>query len=1014
MDSMGATVSFTGGRCTISLPNGRLLASAERVGNGRLYSLWAAPSAPAVGSALVARASVAPDRVRLWHERFGHVNTVSINRLFERRLVVGVDCDMEAASTRQAAGLPSTHCASCAVTKSRRQPFPDAATERASRPLALLHTDVCGPLPVESRQHAVYFVTVTDDYSRFVWVRPLASKGQAGQAVRDFIFWAETQHSDHGYRVQRVRSDGGGEYMSDEQRNFLTQRGIELQRSTANTPQQNGVAERLNLTLLNLVRAMLHSARLPQYLWADVLYTAAYLRNRSMTRSLAGRTPYEAWHGVKPDISNLRAFGCLAYLHVHPKQRLQGKLGARAVRCALVGYSSQSKAWLLWDPASRTVHDSRDVHFEERLSWYDGAASRPAGRGGALPASAVDTSSSPVDHAAHGDESDDDDGASVVPQPEDDGDSADHIPISQLVGGHHPALPVAAGPTSDPAPSRSVRRQLMDHNAPGPRDNAPSILGSVLGQFDEDQAHVGEDDHDDPSSLRDALSRPDAKEWRAAAQAEYDSLQEAGTYDLVELPRGRTAVGNKWVFKVKQLADGNTKYKARLVAKGFTQQPGIDYRETYAPVVRFASLRALLALAACYNWEVQHMDVRTAYLNGVLDEEIYMRQPEGFEIPGKEHYVCRLWKGLYGLRQAGRAWYQTIHPALQRLGLAALATDYCVYVYHGEQDEKLILGLYVDDLFLFSPSVAVLDRFKEQLRRCFRMEDLGEIKLMLGMHVVRDRAARTLTISQDAYVDKLLARLNAPVNAVSTPMEHGLQLRAAGKDYKADPAGITRYQAAIGALMYAAAGTRPDIAYAVHALSRYSSCPDGTHWAAVKHLLRYLRGTTSCGITYTGADAALPHLTCYGDADYAGCLDDRRSVSGYALTLCGGAISWASRKQRTTALSTVEAEFMAMTDVAKDVVWWRSFLGEIGLDMRQPTEVLCDNMGTLALAANPTHHEKTKHFAVRQQYVRELLDNGDITVAHIASQHNAADNLTKALTKVKHSDCMTILGMALP
>jgi hypothetical protein len=556
----------------------------------------------------------------------------------------------------------------------------------------------------------------------------------------------------------------------------------------------------------------------------------------------------------------------------------------------------------------------------------------------------------------------------------------------------------------------------MDHNAPGRRDQAPSIFGPILGQQEDGEAFVVEDDQDDPSTLREALNRPDAAAWQAAMQTEYDSLQQASTYDLVPLPRGRTAVGNKWVFKVKQLADGGLKHKARLVAKGFTQQAGIDYRETYAPVVRYASLRALLALAAHHDWEVHHMDVKTAYLNGVLREEIYMRQPEGFEVTGMEQLVCRLKKGLYGLKQAGRAWHQTIDPALQALGLTPLATDYCVYVHHGQQGEMLILGLYVDDLFLFTPSTALLDRFKAQLSQQFRMEDLGELSLMLGMRVVRDRAARTLTISQGSYVEKLLVRFNAPLNAVSTPMEHGLQLYAAPTEYKADAADVTRYQAVIGALMYAASGTRPDIAFAVHALGRFSSRPDDTHWAAVKHLLRYLRGTADRGISYTATASkrAHPQLACYGDADYAGCLDDRKSVSGYVITLGGGAISWASRKQRTTALSTVEAEFMAMTELTKDVMWWRTFLTEIGLDMGEPTMVLCDNMGALALAANPAHHERTKHFAVRQLYIRERLDSGDISVDYVSTHSNAADILTKALARIKHSACMAFLGMTLP
>ena len=875
-------------------------------------------------------------------------------------------------------------------------------------------------LKVQSRTRAKYFVTVKDDCTCIVWAKPLVNKGQAAQAVRDFIVWAETQLSSRGYRVLRLRSDGGGEYTSNEQRAFLMQRGIELQRSAAYTSQQNGLAERLNLTLLNDVRAMLHGARLPHMLWSDVLLTAVHLRNRCVIRALAGQTPYEAWHGVKPDISNLRAFGCLAYAHLHLHQQPQGKLGVRAIPCALIGYAPEAKAWLLWDAARRVVLESRDVRFEERLSWFD-TASRSAGSGGALPASAVDSSSSLDTRVAGGNESDGDEGHPEEPAPADGDngdDPTDHLPLSQLLLGHHAAQPAAAGPLVESAAARSIRRQLMDHNAPGPRDRAPSALGSVLGQLEDGEANVVQDSQDVPSSLREALTGPDAKHWRPAVQGEYDSIQEARTYDIVELPHGRTAIGCKFVLAKKLLADGSVKYKARLVAKGFTQQAGIDYQETYSPVVRYASLRALLSLAAHHDWEAHHMDVKAAYLNGLLQEEIYMQQPEGFVAAGKEQLVCRLRKALYGLKQAGRAWHQTIDPALKRLGLTPLASDYCVYVHRSQQGHVLILALYVDDLFLFSPSLALLTHFKTQLRLQFRMEDLGEISLMLGMRVVRNRTARTLTISQGTYVEQLLVRFNAPLNVMSTPMEDGLTLCAAIATHQADAATVTRYQAVVGALMYAAACTRPDIAFAVHALGRYSSRPDDTHWRAVKHLLRYLRGTARYSITYTGvagdSGRTPPVMSCYGDADYAGCVDDRKSVTGYVVTLSGGAINWSSRKQRTVTTSTTHAEFVAMTELAKDVVWWRGFLREIGLDMGEPTAVLCDNMAAVALAFNPTHHERTKHFAVLQQYIRELISSGEIHVEYIPTQRNAADVLTKALARIKHVACVTSLGMTLP
>jgi hypothetical protein len=786
------------------------------------------------------------------------------------------------------------------------------------------------------------------------------------------------------------------------------------------------VAERLNRTLLNLVRAMLHSARLPQSLWADALEAAVYLRNRSITRAVTGMTPYEAWHGIKPDVSNLRSFGCLAYPHIQAQQR-QGKMSDRARPCALVGYSDESKGWLLWDPASRIVHDSRDVKFYELLRWHE--MPLPAGRGGARPTTSVSTPSSsltdaavPVRHnlrlALHAPAVDSDDESDDYQDNQGEEAANDAEPSSPPGVADEPLSPASA-----PAPALArlpmALRKLQDHIASGRRDTAPSSLGLRGSSGGDDMAALLADGNqarqDDPATLREALSRPDAQHWKAAAQAEYDSLQEAKTYDLVELPRGRSAVGNKWVLKLKELANGDTKYKGRLVAKGFTQKYGIDYDETYSPVVRYASLRALLALAAHHDWEVHHMDVKTAYLNGVLQEEIYMRQPEGFEVPGKEHLVCRLKKGLYGLKQAGRAWYQTIDPALQRLGLTALHSDHCVYIYR-QRHELLILSLYVDDLFLFTPSLALLRHFKQQLQQRFRMEDLGEVKLMLGMHVQRDRTARTLTISQQGYVERVLERLNAPVNPTATPMEHGPQPRKAAVDHSAVQADVTRYQTAIGALMYAACGTRPDIAFAVQALSRHSANPDEGHWTAVKRLLRYLRGSAECSLSYVGVGPKdeQPQLTCYSDSDYAGCEDDRKSVTGYTLTLCGGAINWASRKQKTTAQSTVEAEYMAIAEALKDVIWWRQFLGELGYDISQPTPILGDNMGSLALAANPGHHERTKHIDVKYHLIREHLTVGAVTLKHVATQLNAADLLTKALPRDKHNSCMTLLGMTPP
>ena len=490
-----------------------------------------------------------------------------------------------------------------------------------------------------------------------------------------------------------------------------------------------------------------------------------------------------------------------------------------------------------------------------------------------------------------------------------------------------------------------------------------------------------------------------------------DSLLKAGTYSLVLRPAGVNVVGCKWVDKEKLLPDGSIKLKSRLVAQGFTQRPGVDFYETHSPTVRLDSLRGLLALAAHYDWEVHHMDVKAAYLNGKLNETIYMRQPKGFEVPGKEDMVCLLHKGLYGLKQAGRAWHQTIDPALKRIGLTPLASDHCVYL-HRSKHGLLILALYVDDLFIFTDSLISLSDYKQQPRRLFDMEDLGEARLILGMKMTRDRRNKKITLSQTDYVTGLLDKLGATeLNPTATPMETGLRLTRSSDDYQPLAQHVTQYQSIVGALMYAACATRPDIAYSISALSQYSARPNVTHFNALKRVLRYLRGSTNLSLTFTGTSDLAPELVAYTDSDWASNQDDRRSVTGYVFVLSGGAISWASRRQKTVALSTVEAEYMDTAEAVKEAIWWRRFLGELGQPPHSPTKVYSDNAGSISLAHNPEHHARTKHIDVKYHFTREHLQLGTISLQRVPTNENTADVFTKALSRDAYLQHLIGLGL---
>jgi hypothetical protein len=470
------------------------------------------------------------------------------------------------------------------------------------------------------------------------------------------------------------------------------------------------------------------------------------------------------------------------------------------------------------------------------------------------------------------------------------------------------------------------------------------------------------------------------------------------------------------VFKLKLKADNSIdRYKARLVAKGFSQIEGIDYIDTFSPVAKFCSIRALLALAAHHDLEIHQMDVKSAFLNGDLNEEIYMKQPPGFQVKGKESCVCKLQKSLYGLKQAGRAWNCKIDSTLLSLSFTRLESDHCIYVYHDGR-VVIFIVLYVDDLMLISNSLPRLVTLKRRLAEMYQMKDMGEAEYILGIQILRDRANRTLDICQSGYIKTILERFcMAGCKPASTPMDYGTKLSKSdcpATDIEREAVKAIPYQSAIGAIMYCMLGTRPDIAFAITALSQYSSNYGAKHWTAVKHLLRYLQGTQDYKLSYgLKKGDGDPVLFGYCDSDWGNDIDDRRSYTGYAFILAGGAVSWQSKKQPTTALSSVEAEYMAATQATKEAIWWRTFLSELGLVIAGSTVLITDSKGSIDLAKNPEHHARTKHIDIRHHFIREKVADGTVKMSFVGTEHMGADILTKPLAKTRHHSLLNLLGI---
>ena len=516
----------------------------------------------------------------------------------------------------------------------------------------------------------------------------------------------------------------------------------------------------------------------------------------------------------------------------------------------------------------------------------------------------------------------------------------------------------------------------------------------------------------EPESYKHAMNTDDASDWKVACDEEMSSHQTANTWTLVPPVTNRKAIGCRWIFKYKKGPDGQIiKNKARLVAKGFTQKDGIDFDETFSPTAKFCSIRAMIAIAAKQNYLIHQMDVKTAYLNGDLDEEIFMKQPEGYVNQEHPDWYCKLNHSLYGLKQSGRCWYEKLHSTLLQMNFKRCEVDYCVYRLE-ENGQFIWLTVYVDDLLLISNNLDFLNQFKTRMSKTFSMSDLGEANFILGIEIIREN--HLISLSQRNYITEIARKFNL-LNAkpVSTPMIDSLIMTKQDcPTSQSDKEEMERipYQSAIGSVMYCMLATRPDISYAITVLSRFSSNPGQVHWNALKRLIVYLYSTRNLCLTY-GLQNSDDLLVGYCDANYAGCIDDRKSYTGYVYKLFGSVVSWQAKKQPTVALSTAESEYMAQGFASRESEWWYSILTFLGYHVPLPILIYSDSQSAIAIAKNPTSHSRTKHINVKYHYIRILIEEGKIELKYLPTEEQIADLFTKPLGTTRHKMLTSELGL---
>lgn len=896
----------------------------------------------------------------LWHMRLGHVNFKSMELMHKENMVHGLP------KTTQTKEI----CSGCLMSKQTRRPFPAKANYSADKVLRLVHGDLCGPIEPTTTGGNRYFFLLVDDYSRYMWVYFLKSKDEAFGVFKKFRALVEDGPDK---RIRVFRTDRGGEFTSKEFVSYCEEAGIERHYTAPYTPQQNGVVERRNRTIVEMARSCLKEMNMPCELWGEAVRHSVYLLNRLPTRALSLKTPYEIWKGEKPNISHIRVFGCVAHMKV-PKVNVS-KLDDRSMKVINLGREPGSKAYRLYEPDSGRLFVSRDVMFDEMKSWpwnQPGEDYELHSRSFSVPDEyGVDThedASQNEEESLENQDGDSNSGGETVRTP--------------------PASPTLNPDNYDDSCEPKCFRRLSDvYRCTEEVEMEDELL--LMGI-------------DEPENFKQAEK---GREWKHAMNREIESIEKNGTWYLTELPEGHKVIGLKWIYKLKKDADGKIiKYKARLVAKGYVQERGVDFDEIFAPVTRLETVRLLLALAAKKGWEVHHLDVKTAFLNGEICEEVYVAQPEGYVKKGQEKMVYRLLKALYGLRQAPRAWYAKLSSCLENLGFKRCAYEHAVYIRQSK-GENLIVGVYVDDLLITGTSVSIIEEFKEQMNHIFEMSDMGRLSYYLGIEVKQGDGY--IELKQTGYARKILER-NGMIdcNPTKYPMDPKEQL---DKDEKGKLVDGTQYRSMVGCLRYLV-HTRPDLAYAVGIVSRYMENPTVTHQNAVKRIMRYVKGTLEFGLVYS-QKGGNNILSGYSDSNLAGDLDDRKSTGGMVFYLNESVITWVSQKQKCVALSSCEAEYMAATAAACQGVWLRNVLSLLTNENESPVVLYVDNKSAIDLAKNPVFHGRSKHIDIRFHFIRGCIERGEIEIKYVASDQQRADVLTKALSVTKFERMRKLLGV---
>lgn len=967
-----------------------------------------ADSSPVSAYASVKRASGTDDSnqpkkkiplpIMEWHRRLCHLNKADILRLAR---------DPESAvAISGSKDLP--FCSICTQAHQTRH-YSKKARTRQTRPLARIHMDLAGggktlnpdagldgTETIEpSRIGAKFVMILTDDATRFRWVFYLTKKSDAIDAFKDWLASIKKMgFNSPSYMV----SDN--EFHSHDWITLRSQETIQWQPSNPYSQWQDGVSERAIKLVFDRARAMMLDApHIPWKFWSDavqqataitnILPTSVPLYNDSTPDGISTnpdikpsvhKHPLGAWFNTSADCSHIHRWGSPVWVHLHGLEKPITKLSPRSKKCFLIGCIG-TNVYRCWDPEKDVVFNTGDIIFED-----DHHTIEPT----------------PV----------------LQQQPADQTQLADRTQLADQKQLSNNSVDSQLNDADDAAPANSDTWLR-----PAKGFKIASIATAAAAPHTKNPSSSAEDDT--PYSYKQAVSRPDAQKWKAGMEKEIQQLKEKNCWRLIkrsDVPSGHKVITGRWVYKKKQIGDTpldqDYQAKARWVIRGNLMDK--DFMESYAPVVSEPTTKLLMALSVQNSWHTRKGDVTLAFLNGEIDpnRKIYMAQPLGYR-EGDGDLVCELQHSLYGLVPAARIWYDTFSAKMKQLGFSVCAYDPGLWIHSTRP--SLYITTHVDDVSVYSKDDNDGQWAMDALAATFEMKDIGPATKFLGMKVTNHQDG-SLTIDQHDYTLDLITSFGlADCYAVKTPIDAGLIIN--DQPDPTNPVDQKEYQRGVGALNWLAVKTRPDLSRAVGVLAQYNARPTRQAWAALKHTLRYLKGTLGTGITYRpstndSADISTNLPVGYTDSDWAGPLTgDRRSISGYLWKLAGAPIAWRSQKQTSIALSSNEAEYMAASEAAKEGVWLRNILKSLHLPQFDdpnhfpPLQLHIDNTGAIAMANDILVTKRSKHIDARYHFLKEKVADGCIEQRQIPTASQAADGLTKPLRFDKFDHFLQLSGM---